>query len=189
VQIQTTAIHVIKEKVNRSLLQFFLPAESESAGKADEGEQRKNLWEHQSIFPASYILSLVTTRSEIRDFLFQRLPVSSRANDFLSRNLSFFLLAGERKMISPIGREVDRGGGTITAGQRQGQQQQRPRVDCNELLHKRVSEHERASFAFNASARKNAPSISIGMAEHDGWREEIRASIRGIDRATVARAN
>ncbi|XP_011705953.1 PREDICTED: uncharacterized protein LOC105461165 [Wasmannia auropunctata] len=44
----------------------------------------------------------------------------------------------ERKMISPIGREVDRGGGTMTAGQRQQvQQQQRPRADCSELLHKR----------------------------------------------------
>ncbi|XP_018353508.1 PREDICTED: uncharacterized protein LOC108755157 isoform X2 [Trachymyrmex septentrionalis] len=40
----------------------------------------------------------------------------------------------ERKMMSPIGREVDRGGGTMT-GPRQGQQ--RPRTDCNELLHKR----------------------------------------------------
>ncbi|XP_039302148.1 uncharacterized protein LOC105199142 isoform X3 [Solenopsis invicta] len=49
----------------------------------------------------------------------------------------------ERKMMSPInGREVDRGGGTMTAGQRQGQQQQqqqqRPRAaDCSELLYKR----------------------------------------------------
>ncbi|XP_071558758.1 uncharacterized protein [Temnothorax nylanderi] len=42
----------------------------------------------------------------------------------------------ERKMISPIGREVDRGGGTTTmTGQRQ--QQQRSRADCSELLHKR----------------------------------------------------
>ncbi|XP_014483587.1 PREDICTED: uncharacterized protein LOC106749041 isoform X2 [Dinoponera quadriceps] len=40
----------------------------------------------------------------------------------------------ERKMISPISREVDRGGGATT-GPRQGQQQ-RTR-DCNELLHKR----------------------------------------------------
>lgn len=54
-------------------------------------------------------------------------------------NLSSFLLAGERKMMSPIGREVDRGGGTMT-GSRQGQQ--RPRADCSELLHKRVSKYD-----------------------------------------------
>lgn len=91
--------------------------------------------------------------------------------------------------MSPIGREVDRGG-TMTTGQRQIQQQQRPRAaDCGELLHKRVSERDRRGEGrLNASARKS-PSIPIGMAEHDGWREEIRASIRGIDRATVARVN
>lgn len=84
-------------------------------------------------------------------------------------------------MISPI-REVDRGG--TMASQRQGQQ--RPRADSCEMLYKRVSERE---GRLNASARKCARSVSIGMAEHDGWREEIRASIRGIDRATVARVN
>ncbi|XP_050458897.1 uncharacterized protein LOC126855359 isoform X3 [Cataglyphis hispanica] len=43
----------------------------------------------------------------------------------------------ERKMMSSIGREVDRGGTTTTTtGQRQNQQQ-RMRPDCSELLHKR----------------------------------------------------
>ncbi|EFN70178.1 hypothetical protein EAG_01495 [Camponotus floridanus] len=42
----------------------------------------------------------------------------------------------ERKMMSSIGREVDRGGTTTATSQRQNQQQ-RMRADCNELLHKR----------------------------------------------------
>jgi len=63
-------------------------------------------------------------------------------------------------MISPIGREVDRGGGTTgMTGQRQGQQQQqqqqqqRVRADCGELLQKRVSERESRLRRFNAKER------------------------------------
>jgi len=67
---------------------------------------------------------------------------TSSSSGFLLRNLSSFLLAGERKMMSPIGREVDRGGGTMT-GPRQGQQ--RSRADCSELLHKRVSKCDESS--------------------------------------------
>jgi len=69
-------------------------------------------------------------------------------------------------MISPIGREVDRGGGTTTTSQRQQQQQQRTRADYSELLHKRVSERETSRRPFNILARKSV--YSIGMAEHDG---------------------
>jgi len=62
-------------------------------------------------------------------------------------------------MISPIGREVDRGGGTTGAtGQRQSQQQQqqqqRVRADCGELLQKRVSKSRESRFKrFNAKER------------------------------------
>lgn len=93
-------------------------------------------------------------------------------------------------MISPIGREVDRGGGATS--QRQGQQ--RARADCGELLHKRVSkgddnDNDDDDVTLTPLARKRAPVDSIGMAEHDdGWREEIRVlSARDIDRANVAR--
>lgn len=134
-QIQTTAIHVIKEKVNPlaryyNFFRYFVAPVSE----AGEEEQRKKKGVSVD-FDSS---GLVTTRSEIRDFLLPAFRFLSHARLSLSRNLSSFLLAGERKMISPIGREVDRGG----TSQRQGQQQQRPRADSSELLHKRVSEHD-----------------------------------------------
>lgn len=95
-------------------------------------------------------------------------------------------------MISPIGREVDRGGGTITTsmtvisrqGQQQQQQQQQRARDCSELLHKRVSERRRVAL----TPRDGAPD-SIRLAWQsmmDGERKFARPP-GGIDRATVAR--
>lgn len=64
-------------------------------------------------------------------------------------------------MISPIGREVDRGGGTAA------RQNQRA-WECNELLHKRVSErHIGATETFEL----------IGMAKH-GKRKESNITTR-----------
>ncbi|XP_067214644.1 uncharacterized protein kmr isoform X3 [Linepithema humile] len=69
----------------------------------------------------------------------------------------------ERKMISPIGREVDRGGGTTTtAGQRQ---QQRTRAaDCSELLHKRSN---------------------VGSQRADGGRQVMQAGAHGLVRVSA----
>lgn len=64
-------------------------------------------------------------------------------------------------MVSPIGREVDRGGGTA------GRQNQRV-WECNELLHKRVSERQ-----FGASETFEL----IGMAKH-GKRKESNVTPR-----------
>lgn len=69
--------------------------------------------------------------------------------------------AVERKMVSPIGREVDRGGGT---GPRQNQRA----WECNELVHKRVSERRvAATETFEL----------IGMAKH-GKRKESNVTTR-----------
>lgn len=132
-QVQTTAIHVIKEKVNplARYYNFFSLSRSGPASEAGGG-RRKNLGEYQSIpIVLVYPFARYDTLSEIRDFRFPSRTAFSRVT------YPSFLLAGERKMISPIGREVDRGGGAMTAGQRQAGQQ-RPRADCSELLHKRV---------------------------------------------------
>lgn len=55
-------------------------------------------------------------------------------------------------MVSPIGREVDRGGGTGAA------RQNHRAWECNELLHKRVSER-------HLGATRNNFEL-IGMAKH-----------------------
>lgn len=64
-------------------------------------------------------------------------------------------------MASPIGREVDRGGGGGGAGGPAARQNHRV-WECNELLHKRVSERQ-----FGASETFQL----IGMAKH-GKRKE-----------------
>lgn len=70
----------------------------------------------------------------------------------------------ERKMVSPIGREVDRGGGTTG--------RQNPRAwECNDLLHKRVSERQ-----FGASVETFE---LIGMAKH-GKRKESNVTRPGF---------
>lgn len=71
--------------------------------------------------------------------------------------------------MSSIGREVDRGGTTTATSQRQNQQQ-RMRADCNELLHKRVSEHELSLF-INALAR--GP-FAIRLAWQKAWMDGER---------------
>lgn len=92
---------------------------------------------------------------------------------------SFFLLISllifvpvERKMVSPIGREVDRGGGSVSRqnhreNYRENYRENHRAWECNELLHKRVSERHtfRATETFDL----------IGMAKH-GKRKEPNAA-------------